>query len=105
MSYIEMRSIVIPKPAPQPKIPMVQGKNFLPAKATTNPKTTAIGPRIYGLSARKREKVVAEKTGQALTWLTTILGSQTLVVVSMLTISSASLVCPSESHFTSIVKL
>lgn len=46
MSDIEKSKIVIPAPIMHPMTAMVQGKNFLPANATINPKTMARGPSI-----------------------------------------------------------
>lgn len=46
MSNIENNKRAVPAPIAHPIMPIVQGKNYLPAKATTNPNTIAIGPSM-----------------------------------------------------------
>lgn len=66
ISDMENNRRVIPPPIKHPIAAMVQGKNFLPARATIKPKVIAKGPRMKGLSMKNLEKVVTENTGHAL---------------------------------------
>jgi hypothetical protein len=66
MLNILNKRIVVTVPAMAPVAKMVIGKNLRPKNATIRPKGIAIRARIKGLFKKKREKVVEEKTGQAI---------------------------------------